>query len=133
MVKTIFDLELTPMRIVVALFFLFSGLTAFAQQPSSGNNNETPFDVTYQSLKVYPNPVVSNAVLEFKLLEPSRVQVTLLNILGAQVRNLVNETRNQGRQSIQFSADQLERGTYFIRLSINGDIIKTIRVAVSPR
>jgi len=88
------------MRIVVALFFLFSGLTAFAQQP---------------------------------LLEPSRVQVTLLNILGAQVRNLVNETRNQGRQSIQFSADQLERGTYFIRLSINGDIIKTIRVAVSPR
>ena len=117
------------MRIVVALFFLFSGLTAFAQQPSSGNNNETPFDVTYQSLKVYPNPVVSNAVLEFKLLEPSRVQVTLLNILGAQVRNLVNE----GRQSIQFSADQLERGTYFIRLSINGDIIKTIRVAVSPR
>ncbi|MEP7320519.1 MAG: T9SS type A sorting domain-containing protein [Saprospiraceae bacterium] len=105
-------------------------LTATAQNVA--NTKSASFDVTYTSLKLYPNPVVSNAVLEFKLAENAQVQVTLLNILGAQVKNLVNEPRTPGNQSVQFSANQLERGTYFIRLVINGEIIKTIRIAVSP-
>lgn len=119
--------------------FLMSVLIAFVCSLGSAQSVvkpvldvETPFEVTYQSLKLYPNPVVTNATLEFKLLRTSNVQVNLLNILGAQVRSLVNENRNQGKQVFQFSTDQLERGTYFIRLKIDNEIIKTIRVAVSP-
>ncbi len=121
------------MKYIFTILFLSLGYFGSAQQALSTTiGKETPFEVTYQSLKLFPNPVVTNAVLEFKLPQSSKVHVALLNILGAQVKNLINETLPSGKQSIQFSADQLERGTYFIRLSINNEIIKTVRVAISP-
>ena len=114
----------------ITLLVLFS--FSLHGQIKLASENSSSFEVTYQSLKLYPNPVVSNGVLEFKLAENAQVQVSLLNILGAQVKNLINEPRAPGNQSIQFSANQLERGTYFIRLIVNGEIVKTIRVAISP-
>lgn len=122
------------MKLFTSILFLFTFYLGQSQQVASTllTDKESSFEVTYQSLKLYPNPVLTNAILEFKLAQNSMVQVTLLNILGAQVKNLINETRTSGKQSIQFSADQLERGTYFIRLVINNEIIKTIRVAVAP-
>ena len=114
----------------ITIFVLIS--FSLRGQVRLASENSSPFEVTYQSLKLYPNPVVSSAVLEFRLAENAQVQVSLLNILGAQIRNLVNESRSPGKQSIQFSANQLERGTYFIRLVVNGEIVKTIRVAISP-
>lgn len=120
------------MKLFITSLFLIVAFTTMNAQSLQNIKNEN-FEVTYQSLKLYPNPVVTNAILEFQLNKSSNVQVTLLNILGAQVRNLINEARGQGRQSVQFSADQLVRGTYFVRLSIDGEIIKTIRVAVSPK
>ena len=119
------------MKIFVVLFFSILAWSSFGQS-TFANEKVTPFEVTYQSLKLYPNPVVSYAILEFKLVDKAQVKVTLFNILGGQVRNLINEDRTSGRQSVQFSANQLDRGTYFIKLIINGEIIKTIRVAVSP-
>ena len=119
------------MKIFVVLFFSILAWSSNGQS-NFANEKVTPFEVTYQSLKLYPNPVVSNAILEFKLVDKAQVKVTLFNILGGQVRNLINEDRTPGRQSVQFSANQLDRGTYFIKLIINGEIIKTIRVAVSP-
>jgi Secretion system C-terminal sorting domain len=123
-------IQILIMKVFGIISLIFISLTAIGQNVSGVKS--ASFDVTYTSLKLFPNPVVSNAVLEFKLTESAQVQVALLNILGAQVRNLVNEPRTPGNQSVQFSANQLERGTYFIRLVINGEIIKTIRIAVSP-
>jgi hypothetical protein len=119
------------MKLSGVLFFFFF-VAHVSGQSFLVSEKATAFEVTYQSLKLYPNPVISNAILEFKLAENAQVQVTLLNILGSQVKNLINEYRPSGKQSIQFAANQLERGTYFVRLVINGEIIKTIRVAVSP-
>ncbi len=116
---------------IVLVFFLAN--IGYAQQNANTIDHASAFEVTYESTKVYPNPVVSNAVFEFKLPNTSRVQVSMLNILGAQIKNFVNETRAAGKQTIPFSADQFQRGTYFIRLTINGEIVKTVRVAVSPQ
>ncbi|MEP7267954.1 MAG: T9SS type A sorting domain-containing protein [Saprospiraceae bacterium] len=121
------------MRIIFTTFLLFIGLLGYSQQNIPGADKSSAFAVTYESLRLFPNPVISNAVLEFKLSEPSRVQVTLHNILGAQIKSLITENLNPGKQSVQFSADQLLRGTYFLRLSINGEIIKTVRVAIAPQ
>lgn len=114
------------------VIFLFFFIANASGQSFLLSEKASAFEITYQSLKLYPNPVISNAVLEFKLTQNAQVQVTLLNILGSQVKNLINENRPSGKQSIEFAANQLERGTYFIRLVINGEIIKTIRIAVSP-
>jgi len=121
------------MKIAFIVLVSFLATAGYAQQNATTRDNSSAFEVTYESTKVYPNPVVSSAIFEFKLPNTSRVQVSMLNILGAQIKNFINETRTAGKQTVQFSADQLQRGTYFIRLTINGEIIKTIRVAVSPQ
>lgn len=113
------------------IFLLLYGLSR--AQVKEVKSASSPFEVTYTSLKVYPNPVVSQATLEFKLSHDSQVRVSLLNILGAEVKELVRQNMTSGKQNIQFNADQLEKGTYFLRLTVNGDIIKTIRLAVSNR
>lgn len=121
------------MKIVCILLVSFLATAGFAQQNTKSIDKASSFEVTYESTKVYPNPVVNNSIFEFKLLNTSRVQVSMLNILGAQIKNFINETRSAGRQTIPISADQLQRGTYFIRLTIDGEIVKTIRVAVAPQ
>ena len=113
------------------IFLLLYGLSR--AQVIEVKSTSSPFEVTYTSLKVYPNPVVSQATLEFKLIRDSQVRVSLLNILGAEVKELVRQTMTSGNQNIQFNADQLEKGTYFLRLTVNGDIVKTIRLAISNR
>lgn len=113
------------------VLFLICGLSR--AQSKSDLSQHKSFEVIYTSLKVYPNPVASLATLEFKLAQPAQVRVSLLNILGAEVREILRESLPQGNQNIRFSADQLEKGTYFLRLTVNGDIVKTIRVAVSNR
>lgn len=102
-------------------------------QVSEAKVISSPFEVTYATLKVYPNPVVSQGTLEFKLIKDSQVRVSLMNILGAEVKELARQSMPAGKQNIQFNADQLEKGTYFLRLTVNGDIVKTIRLAVSNR
>jgi hypothetical protein len=117
---------------VILWMILFSAGGLYGQQ-SINSNKLSSFQTTYQSLKLYPNPVITTARLEFKLAERAQIQVSLLNILGAQIKNYLNEMRAPGVQIVPFQADQLERGTYFVRISINGEIIKTIRVAVAPQ
>lgn len=120
------------MRLKYTLIFLLLYSLSWSQV-SEIKSNVSPFEVIYTTLKVYPNPVVSQGTLEFKLTRNSQVRVSLLNILGAEVRELTRRTMTSGNQNIQFSAEQLEKGTYFLRVTVDGEIVKTIRLAVSNR
>lgn len=120
------------MRLKYTLILLLLYSLSWSQVFEAKSNN-SPFEVTYTTLKVYPNPVVSQGTLEFKLIKNSQVRISLLNILGAEVRELTRQSMTAGNQNIQFNAEQLEKGTYFLRLTVDGEIVKTIRLAVSNR
>jgi PKD repeat protein len=67
---------------------------------------------------VYPNPVVSNARLEYNLSEPATVQVNIVNILG-QVAFSVSEKANPGLNTLDINTNNLENGVYYIQLNFN--------------
>lgn len=121
------------MRFFYTLFLLVIFSAAQAQQNSATTDKASAFEVSYESAKVFPNPVTTTATFEFKIPSTSKVQVSLLNIIGAHIKSYINEVRAAGKQSVQFSVDELQRGTYFMRLSINGEVIKTVKVAVAPQ
>lgn len=68
----------------------------------------------------YPNPFNPTTTLSFQLAVDSKVNLTVFDVNGRQVAELVNGYRNAGNHTITFNASDLTSGIYFAQLSFNG-------------
>jgi hypothetical protein len=64
----------------------------------------------------YPNPFNPTTTINFSLAKASNVKLLVYNILGQQVRTLIDTRMNAGQQSVVFDASKLASGVYFYRL-----------------
>jgi len=71
----------------------------------------------------YPNPFNPTTVIRYGVPEQSDVQLNVYNILGQQVRTLVNEQQSAGRYEINFDGSGLASGTYIYRLNIGSQTL----------
>lgn len=65
--------------------------------------------------KVFPNPVSENAVIRFET-EGGKINISLVNARGQQVKTLLNSKISKGTHQINFSKNGLPAGNYFIVL-----------------
>ncbi|MGE5432845.1 MAG: T9SS type A sorting domain-containing protein, partial [Syntrophomonadaceae bacterium] len=65
----------------------------------------------------YPNPFNPVTVIAFSLPKDEMVKVIIYNILGKEVKMLLNEELAAGTYSLTFSAEEFPSGVYFYRLS----------------
>ena len=65
----------------------------------------------------YPNPFNSRAEFRFDMVRPGRVQLTVFDLLGREVKTVADRWFNAGEQRISFTADGLPSGLYVARLS----------------
>jgi len=63
-----------------------------------------------------PNPFNPSTTIEYTLAADTRAVVSVYNILGKQVRTLVNEDQKAGTYRVVFNADGLPSGLYFYKL-----------------
>lgn len=70
----------------------------------------------YSLLQNYPNPFNPSTKIDFNLAKESKVQVTIYNLLGEKIKNLLNKTESAGKHSILFNAKNLDSGVYFYKL-----------------
>jgi hypothetical protein len=66
----------------------------------------------------YPNPFNPVTVIGYDLPESGRVTLTVYDVLGRRVANLVNEEQSAGRYRILFDARQYASGVYLYRLNV---------------
>jgi len=78
----------------------------------SGNESETGFKL-YQN---YPNPFNPNTVISYQLAVRSLVSLIVYDILGNEVKTLVNKKQNGGNHSVEFDGSNLSSGIYFYKL-----------------
>jgi len=71
---------------------------------------------------VYPNPFNPTTTIEFDLPREADVRLTILNLNGEQVAELVNNHYKAGKVIAIWNAHKFPSGIYFSRLSINGEI-----------
>jgi hypothetical protein len=64
----------------------------------------------------YPNPFNPTTMLRFTLPERSAVSLKIYDVLGREVRTLVDEVRAAGTHEVRFDAAGLPSGPYFCRL-----------------
>ena len=59
-------------------------------------------------------------LINFALSKQGFVTLKVYDLLGREVRTLVNEVKSAGQFSIEFNASELPSGIYFYRLESNG-------------
>lgn len=79
--------------------------------------NELPKD--YALGQNYPNPFNPSTTIAFELPKESYVSLTVYDIIGKAVAQLVDETRPAGRHQVNFDASRLPSGMYIYRIRAN--------------
>lgn len=69
--------------------------------------------VLYQN---FPNPFNPVTTIRYSISSPVNVKLKIFDILGNEIRTLVNEYQQRGNYSVQFNGSALSSGIYIYRL-----------------
>jgi hypothetical protein len=77
----------------------------------------------YALAQNYPNPFNPTTSIEFIIPQAGLVNLSVFNLLGEKVAQLVNEVKESGNYSVAFDASNLSSGIYIYTLQVNGNIL----------
>ncbi|MDA9564298.1 T9SS type A sorting domain-containing protein, partial [Flavobacteriales bacterium] len=94
----------------------------------NGVGFEEMFSPSKLNVRVIPNPVSSEAWVNFNAVEGEVINITVLNLLGKEVKSIYKGETAAGNQSVPFTTEQLPSGVYFVKLqtSSGADLSKFI-------
>lgn len=78
----------------------------------------------YNLLQNYPNPFNPTTTITFNIPQSGKVTITVFDILGREVAELVNEQKEAGTYLIKFDASNLTSGIYLYQIKV-GDYSET--------
>jgi photosystem II stability/assembly factor-like uncharacterized protein len=83
-------------------------------------------------LKIYPNPFLNQTNIEFTLPKSEFVTLSIYDITGKHLKTILSKKLSKGNHKINWNAESLNEGIYFIRLETNpahaGQIVKMIKL-----
>lgn len=85
-------------------------------------------------MPIHPNPMRDLANIHFNVFRPARVLVAITDADGREIVILVNETKAQGRYTIQWDGRSggygggVAPGIYLVHLSMDGKLVKSQRI-----
>ncbi len=90
-----------------------------------GTDNPINEPTTFKLNNNYPNPFNPETTISFNLPEQAKVELSVYNIKGQKVTNLVNETRPAGKHSVAWKGmdstnKPVSSGVYFYKMTANG-------------
>lgn len=103
----------------------------FSEEEVTLSVDPNAIEASNREMIVYPNPIHSKATIEYKVKKPALVELTIFNVSGQKIVNLVNELQNAGTQKVEWTPDNLPNGLYIAKLRI-GNETKTQRLIIQP-
>ena len=86
---------------------------------------------TTKPMSVYPNPVSSQAVVSYAINKPGHVNISLYDITGKVVRELINERVISTENTVTFDRSNLSKGIFLSVLRVDSRIIATEKVILN--
>ena len=100
-------------------------ITGYQIAPTGiGNQNSENIPVKYDLSQNYPNPFNPSTKINFAIPKEGFVKITIFDLLGREVRVLVNENKTAGYYSVDFSGEGFSSGFYFYKME-SGSYVTT--------
>ena len=98
------------------------------------NERKKTKEYSFYLIKNYPNPFNPLTTLKYDLPEDSFVQITVYDMLGNVVNNLVNKNQNSGSKSVQWDAtnnqgEPVSAGIYLYTIQA-GEFVQTKKMVL---
>jgi hypothetical protein len=77
----------------------------------------------YQLSQNYPNPFNPTTQIQFSLPQTSNVKLTIYNVLGQKIAQLINGLKPAGSYNVTWDASKLASGLYIYRLEAGPNVI----------
>ena len=103
---------------VVGNFFILTG-----DSPTSVETSDDLIADDFQLLQNFPNPFNPSTTIEFTIAKQSNVSLSVFNVLGQKVAELVNESMEPGNYNVRFDASGFSSGVYLYQLRTDGATI----------
>ena len=87
----------------------------------------------FEASQNYPNPFNPVTKIDYQLPDAGKIKIVIYDMLGREVKNLVNEVKPAGFYSAEFDASSLASGIYIYRLSLensNNNFIITKKMSL---
>ncbi len=81
----------------------------------SGIENKTN-PIGFNLSQNYPNPFNPITKIEYQISKTSKVKLTVYDIRGNEITNLVNKRQEPGNYSVEFNGSKLSSGTYIYKI-----------------
>jgi len=88
----------------------------FIDKSTSVESLEGSIPLTYKLDQNYPNPFNPSTQIEFAVVKNEQVALTVFNILGEKVAELVNDRLQPGNYTVNWNAQNQASGLYFYTL-----------------
>ena len=85
--------------------------------PTGVHEIQTTVPIGYRLLQNYPNPFNPSTVISYELPASGYVTLKVFDILGRDIKTLVQVYQNKGAYSLTFDASTFPSGIYFYRIS----------------
>ncbi len=77
----------------------------------------------------YPNPFNPSTNIRYSVVSNSEVTLKIFDLLGREIKTLVNEIKAPGQYTVEFNAQNLSSGIYFCEMKAN-DFVKTRKLVL---
>ncbi|MBE2219143.1 MAG: T9SS type A sorting domain-containing protein [Ignavibacteria bacterium] len=81
-------------------------------------NNEVP--ASYSLQQNYPNPFNPVTTIKYDVIKNGLVKLSVFDVLGKELKSIINQVQPAGTYTVQFDASQLTSGVYFYKLETGG-------------
>jgi hypothetical protein len=92
-------------------------ITYKANNPFFGKDQTGIESFTYELYDNYLNPFNPTTLIKYSIADATDVSLAVYDILGREIKILVNERKEPGNYEILFNADELSSGVYIYRMT----------------
>lgn len=117
----IFDLNIDMNGYLIAGVF-GSGVWRSVNSTTSVESLDLPEQFTL--FQNYPNPFNPSTKIKFSIPEQDIIQIKVFDVLGKEIKTILNDYRKSGTYEVDFDASNLPSGVYFYRI-ISGSYAET--------
>jgi hypothetical protein len=96
--------------------------------PIAIHNSQVPVSMILK--QNYPNPFNASTSINYSLVRQSDVKISIYDILGREVKTLVNKNLTAGNYVLSFNAGDMASGLYFYSMFIDGVLFETKKMVL---